>query len=132
MSTPVQFLVYKYTVKPAYMVTSIKQSPVLKGLFLSCLRKFHISWTSFKRSPVLKDHFLFVLKALNTGLTVSPLFLFESILSLAKYWHWKFIFIYCWQILLHFLNTTILKEFNFVFIAVHIFKISNAGLVYGV
>jgi hypothetical protein len=32
------------TVKPAQAVTSIKQSPVLRGhLFLSCDRKFHMN-----------------------------------------------------------------------------------------
>ena len=50
-----------YTVKPAQAVTSIKQSPVLKGdfFFSFCHRKFHINRTSFKRSPVLEDHFFF-------------------------------------------------------------------------
>ena len=44
----------------ALAVTSIKQSPVLKGhLFLSCHRTFHMNWTSFKRPPVLYDHFSF-------------------------------------------------------------------------
>jgi hypothetical protein len=34
-------IVFMITVKPAYQVTSIKQSPVFKGhLFLSCHRKF--------------------------------------------------------------------------------------------
>jgi len=56
----------------SYEVTSIKQSPVFKGLlFLFCHRKFHMNLisferslylTSFKRSPVLKDHFIFVSK----------------------------------------------------------------------
>ena len=51
------------TVKPAHEVTSIKQSPVLKGhLFLVKSLKFHMNCTSFKRSPVLKDHFFFVTK----------------------------------------------------------------------
>ena len=44
----------QYTVKPIHAVTSIKQSPVLKGhLFLFCRRTFKMNWTSFKRSPVL-------------------------------------------------------------------------------
>ena len=34
----------QYTVKPAHVVTSIKQSPVLKGhIFLSCHRTFHMN-----------------------------------------------------------------------------------------
>ena len=42
-----------YTFKPPHVVTSIKQSPVLKGnFFLSCHRNFHMNLTSFKRSPV--------------------------------------------------------------------------------
>ena len=44
----------KYIVKPAFAVTSIKQSSVLKGhFFLYCHRKFHMNWISFKRSSVL-------------------------------------------------------------------------------
>jgi hypothetical protein len=51
------------TVKPTHAVTSIKQSPVLKGHpFLSCHRKFLMHWSSFERSPVFKDQFFFVLK----------------------------------------------------------------------
>ena len=51
------------TIKPARVVTSIKQSTVLKVTFvLSCRSQFHMNWTSFKRSPVLKDHFFFVPK----------------------------------------------------------------------
>ena len=39
--------------KPSNEVTSIKQSPVLKGhLFLYCHRKFHMNCTSFKWSLV--------------------------------------------------------------------------------
>ena len=35
---------FSYTFKPAHTVTSIKQSPVLKGhFFLSCHRKFHLN-----------------------------------------------------------------------------------------
>jgi hypothetical protein len=35
---------YIYTVKPAHVVASIKQSPLLKGhLFLSCHRKFQMN-----------------------------------------------------------------------------------------
>jgi len=50
------FLIYakKEIVKPAQGVTSIKQSPVLRGHFLSCHRTFHMNSTSFKMSPVLK------------------------------------------------------------------------------
>ena len=34
----------QYTVKPAYVVTSIKQSPLFKGHhLLSCHRKFHMN-----------------------------------------------------------------------------------------
>ena len=47
---------FQTTVKPAYVVTSIKQSPVLKGN-LSRHRTFHMNLTSFKRSPVLKVHY---------------------------------------------------------------------------
>ena len=51
-----------YTVKPAYLNTSIKQSPVLKGLFffLSWYRKYELNL--LKRLPVLKGHFFFVRK----------------------------------------------------------------------
>ena len=53
----------KHIVKSAHNVTSIKQSPVLKGhLFLVLHRKFHLNLTFFKRSSVLKGHFLFVPK----------------------------------------------------------------------
>jgi hypothetical protein len=42
------------TVKPVHVVTSIKQSLVLKGhLFLSCHKQFDMNWTPFKRLPVL-------------------------------------------------------------------------------
>ena len=60
------------TIKPAHVVTSIKQLPALKGyFFLSCHRIVHINWTSFKRSPVLEDHFsLSQMWPLNTDLTV--------------------------------------------------------------
>ena len=54
---------HQCTVKPAYVVTSIKQSHVLKGhFFLFYHITFHMNWTSFKRSPVLKDHFFFAPK----------------------------------------------------------------------
>jgi len=34
----------QYTVKPAHVITSIKQSPVFKGhIFLSCHGKFHMN-----------------------------------------------------------------------------------------
>ena len=61
-----------YTVKPAHVATSIKQSPVLKGhLFLVQSLKISNELNLFKRSPVLKDHF-FLSQGwpLNTGLTV--------------------------------------------------------------
>ena len=60
------------------MVTSIKQSPVLKGhLFLSYHEKIHMNWTSFKRSPILKDQFFPFSQwwPLNTGLPVIVLIL---------------------------------------------------------
>lgn len=53
----------KQTVKPANVVTPIKESPVLRShLLLSCLRKFDMTLTSFKRSPVLEDHVFMVPK----------------------------------------------------------------------
>ena len=45
-------------VKPAHSVTSIKQSPVLKGHIFHVLSQ-NISY-ELKRSPVIKDHFFFV------------------------------------------------------------------------
>ena len=49
----------KDIVKPAHTVTSIMQSPVLKGPFvMSCHRRFHMNWNSFKRRSL--DHFFFV------------------------------------------------------------------------
>jgi hypothetical protein len=53
----------QYTVKSAHAVTSIKQSPVLKGhLFLFPSWKISYELNLFKRSPVLKERFVFVPK----------------------------------------------------------------------
>ena len=53
-----------YTVKPAHEVTSIKQSPVLKGhLFLLLSQKVSCELRTFyKISPVLKELFFFLPK----------------------------------------------------------------------
>ena len=47
------------TNKPDHVVTSIKQSPVSKGIlfFLSCHLKFNLNSFSFKMSPVLQYNF---------------------------------------------------------------------------
>jgi hypothetical protein len=53
------FLVH--TVKPAHMVTSIKQLLVLKCQpFLYSHRKCRMNWTSFRMPPVLSGHLFFV------------------------------------------------------------------------
>ena len=71
-----QYIYLLYTVKPAQVITSIKQSPVLKGhIFLVMSQKIPYQLNLFKRPPVLKGHFSLSQRwPFNTGLTVFTCF----------------------------------------------------------